>query len=594
MSSASSSGIQSTALAVALSAVAAAAAVLAAALHPTAPSVLAASVMLLVVLKFVWLSHRSSAEDVHAPQTTEAETLSADNADVAELDGSRRRERAPSRVPATLEADVMLRALMDAFVADYSPVAAHLWLEDPGSGTLRVVATVGPMSPPPRPVPLDDPCLGAAVRDGRATLSPIARLQIKGAENVVWRFSVPLSAGQARGVMAVDLACTHDPDASELQAVSSAFCGPVAGTLALHVARTETEMATTLIEVARDLSRLLDPEQVLSTALDRAMAVSGAVRGSVMLVDPTSGKLGIVVSRGVPSEVVEQTALSAGEGIAGWVLATGQPLLIEDLPSRTRAVRRHAVRSAVSVPICDGDEVLGVLNVGSRDFPARFTDSHLKGLEILGRQTAVALRNARAVSSSRELYFDTLQALAAALETKDPYARGGTERVLDYATAAGEAFGLEPEHLEALRIAALLHDIGMDMNVVGARPGGRPLSTVERGLIKLHPQIAAEILQEIPALRDVAPIVYHHHEWYDGHGYLGGIAGESIPLGARILAVVDAYVAMTSDRPYRAAMTPSRALAELRDKAGTQFDPAVVDVFEGVVGSDKDLHPDVR
>ncbi|MHB8966413.1 MAG: HD domain-containing phosphohydrolase [Coriobacteriia bacterium] len=496
------------------------------------------------------------------------------------------------RIPATLEPDVMLRALMDALMRDHQPVAAHLWLDDPASATLRLVAAVGPMSPSPRPVASDDPHLGAATAEGKAVLSPLARLQTAGVERVVWRFAIPLSPGQARGVIGVDVACDHDPDAAALAAVCAPFLGPISGALALHVARVETEMATALIEMARDLSRILDPDEVLATALDRAMLLSEAATGSVMLLDPGSGKLVIVKAQGLPAEVVRDTALSEGEGIAGWVLATGQPLLIEDLPTRPRTVRRHGVRSAVSVPISDDDHVLGVINVGSKAFPARFTESHLKALETLGKQTAVALRNARAVMSSRELYFDTLQALAVALETKDPYSRGGTERVLEHATALGEAFGLDDEQREALRVAALLHDIGMSAagDTIGASQ--RPLSTVERGLLKLHPQIAAEILQEMPALKEVAPIVYHHHEWYDGQGYLGGLAGQSIPLGARILAVVDAFVAMTSERPYRCAMSVTQAVAELEDKAGTQFDPSVVEVFADLLGSGRHRVPD--
>jgi HD-GYP domain-containing protein (c-di-GMP phosphodiesterase class II) len=300
----------------------------------------------------------------------------------------------------------------------------------------------------------------------------------------------------------------------------------------------------------------------------------------------------IAKSHGLPSKVISETNLSEGEGIAGWVLSTGQPLLIEDLPATPKAGRRHGIRSAVSVPIVDDDGTLGVINVGSRGYPARFTESHMSALETLGKQTAVALRNARAVASSRELYFDTLKALALALETKDPYSRGGTERVLALATAIGESYGISDEQQEALRVASLLHDIGMSAAGEPIGSEQRPLSTIEYGLLKLHPQVAAEILLELPALRSVVPIVYHHHEWFDGQGYMGGLSGESIPLGARILAVADAYVAMTSERSYRAALSPSQAIAELLDKAGTQFDPAVVDVLADILRAGNDRVPE--
>jgi HD-GYP domain-containing protein (c-di-GMP phosphodiesterase class II) len=101
--------------------------------------------------------------------------------------------------------------------------------------------------------------------------------------------------------------------------------------------------------------------------------------------------------------------------------------------------------------------------------------------------------------------------------------------------------------------------------------------------------VAAEVLADVPALRAVVPIVYHHHEWYDGHGYVGGLAGEAIPQGSRILAVADAFVAMTSERPYRRAMTVGDALEELSEKAGTQFDPDVVAALRRALDARPDL-----
>ncbi len=496
------------------------------------------------------------------------------------------------RIPPTLEADAILHSLADAVASIGTAVAAHMWLEDPSSASLRLVGAVGPMSPAPQPLALDDAIIGKCVRDGMAVLAPLARVQSSAEERVIWRFSLPLTPGAARGAAAVDVSVTADPDGGALARATAPLRGALSGSLALHVARVETEMAAALIDVARDLSRRLDPEQVLETSLKTAMRISEAATGSIMLTDPVTGRLSIVKAEGLPAEVIRETSLSEGEGIAGWVLATGQPLLIEDLPARPKTGRRHGIRSAVSVPIADSDGTLGVLNVGSRGFPARFTESHMRALETLGKQTAVALRNANAVAESREVYFDTLKALAVALETKDPYARGGTERVLSYATAIGDAFGLPADQREALRVAALLHDIGMAATGEPVGALQRPLSTVEHGLLKLHPQIAAEILQELPALREVVPIVYHHHEWFDGQGYGGGLAGESIPLGARILAVADAYVAMTSDRPYRAAMTRAQAMAELTDKAGAQFDPTVVSVFKDLLATEGDRAPE--
>lgn len=489
-----------------------------------------------------------------------------------------------TRIPADIECPSVLQALVETAEEIDHPVAAHLWLEDPASATLRLVDAVGPMTPDPTPVPADDGILAEAVRSGTAQLDVAATVSDRLGEASLWRFAVPLKVSGAAGVVALDFRTDARPDAIALAAATGGLRGALAGCLALHIARTETEAARMLLDLARDLSRVLDRDEVVSLALARAMALSGAATGSVMLIDRDSGAMRIAEARGLPIEVVQETQVAEGEGIAGWVLATGQPLLIEDLPKHGGGSRRHGVRSAVSVPIGDEDGLLGVLNVGSRQFPARFTNTHLRAVETIGKQAAVALRNATALESMRDVYFETLRALAIAMETKDPYAVGGTQRVTEYALAVGREMGLGESEEQALELACMLHDIGMSAAGESVATAARPLSTVERGLLKMHPAIAAQILEQAPALRTVVPIVYHHHEWFDGHGYVGGLSGEAIPLGARILAVADSYVAMTSDRPYRRAMTAAEAMRELREKAGTQFDPDVVAVFEQMYG----------
>jgi GAF domain-containing protein len=496
------------------------------------------------------------------------------------------------RVPATLDPAVVGMALLESAANVGEAVAVHLWLEDPASGTLRQITSVGSLVPDPHPLPLTDDPLGIAIVQGTARMTPVSAVHVSGVQSTLWRFAVPIQADDTRGVAGVDFTSAEQPDVAGLVDVTATLRPSLAGCLALHVAREQTSAARALIATARDLTRRLDPEEVIAQALARAMALSEGATGSVMLVDAESGLMRIAAAEGLATEIVRDTSVREGEGIAGWVLATRKPVLIEDLPGKEGRARRGDVRSAVSVPIADEDGILGVLNVGSREYPARFTDSHMESLRLLGTQTAVALRNARALTSARELYFATLRALSLALETKDPYARGATERVVRYTTALGRELGLDELESQSLEVAALLHDIGMSSTGETVASTSRPLSTFERGLLKLHPVLAAEILEEVPALVNVIPIVYHHHEWFDGGGYVVGLAGESIPLGSRILAVADAFVAMTSDRPYRAAMTTPEALEELRDKAGTQFDPEVVTAFLDLMRRQPELAPD--
>jgi HD-GYP domain-containing protein (c-di-GMP phosphodiesterase class II) len=481
-------------------------------------------------------------------------------------------------LPPTAEPEDVVLALFKASVQRSNAVSAHLWLQDPATATFRLVAAKGERLPSPAPLALDDPAIAEVVTRGSSTLEPVVTLTQGTATTTLWRFAFPVVGSPAAGLGCVDIETAVRPDQSLLESMAVVFQPALATALALHVARSETVSAVQLIEAARELSRRLSAEEVVRISLERAIALSSAASGSVMLVDDDADTLRIALSQGLPDEVVADTVVSPGEGIAGWVFASGKSLLVEDMPNRTSS-RRRGVRSSVCVPIADEDGMLGVLNVGSRTFPARFTDDHLHALETLGRQTAVALRNARAMESATDLYFATLTALTVALETKDPYARGTTGRVVGIVRALSSGMELGPVETHALNVAALLHDIGMGF--AGGPIGGsaRPLSTVERGMLKAHPVLAAEILADVPALREVVPIVYHHHEWYDGHGYVGGLAGESIPLGSRILAVADAFVAMTSERAYRRALSVDGAVAELASKAGTQFDPTVVEAL---------------
>lgn len=503
------------------------------------------------------------------------------------------RNAAGMRVPPTLETQVVLTYLRDALAPLGSVAATHLWLADDRSSTMRMLDAVGPFAPHGQPIRFEDADpVACAYRERRVSRGAISRLRVGGETTTTWRFALPVEAGAHRGVASIDIHASDEPESDALPDLTAPLLGSLAGTLALYVADMELMTARRLIDAARELSRILDPHEVVETALTRAMEMTGAQTGSIMLLDPDTGRLRIEFSRGLPEEVIRDTELGEGEGIAGWVLTTGQPLLVEDLLAKSPAARRHGVRSAVSVPIADDDGTLGVMNVGSRSYPARFTDTHLDTVALLGKQTATALRNARAVEESRAIYFDTLKALAIALETKDPYSRGGTERVLEYADALGHVFDLSNDDRNALRIAALLHDIGMASVGDGITHCDRPLTTIERALLKLHPQIAADILAEAPALRSVVPIVYHHHEWFDGHGYSHGMSGEAIPIGARILAVADAFVAMTSARPYRPAYDVAAALEELHDKAGTQFDPSVVAALGDILRGGADRAPD--
>lgn len=183
------------------------------------------------------------------------------------------------------------------------------------------------------------------------------------------------------------------------------------------------------------------------------------------------------------------------------------------------------------------------------------------------------------LAGERGALITTVKSLLAVINARDRYTFHHSEQVVRYSTWIGRGLGLEGDPLRQLRVAALVHDLGkiqVDPAIL-TKPG--PLTPAEWEQIRQHPIHGANILRPVPALASVIPAVLHHHERWDGKGYPDGLAGEQIPLPARIIAVADAFDAMTTDRPYRPALTEEGAARELRRGAGSQFDPAVVESF---------------
>ena len=181
----------------------------------------------------------------------------------------------------------------------------------------------------------------------------------------------------------------------------------------------------------------------------------------------------------------------------------------------------------------------------------------------------------------RTAYIQTIRALAEAIDAKDSYTRGHSERVAVYASRLGDRMGLRKELIERIYFAGLLHDVGKIgiPDAIISKPAR--LTPEEYEEIKKHPEIGAKILEPVEFLRSIVPCVRHHHEWFDGgkKGYPDRLAGDQIPLPARVIVVADTVEAMTSDRPYRKALSIDVVVSELHKYSGTQFDPVVVDAF---------------
>jgi putative nucleotidyltransferase with HDIG domain len=196
------------------------------------------------------------------------------------------------------------------------------------------------------------------------------------------------------------------------------------------------------------------------------------------------------------------------------------------------------------------------------------------------RDNAAYIREIEGLNRDTEISFlQTVTALSNAIEAKDPYTRGHSERVAEFCEKVAEAMNLGDPERKELRFAAILHDvgkIGIDRDLLRKNSG---LSDGEEFQIRSHPEWGVQILEPVRFLRPVLPTIRHHHERFDGSGYPFGLKGKDIPLNARIVCIADAWDAMRSDRPYRNALPVERAVEELKENAGTQFDPEIVEVI---------------
>ena len=187
--------------------------------------------------------------------------------------------------------------------------------------------------------------------------------------------------------------------------------------------------------------------------------------------------------------------------------------------------------------------------------------------------------NPEQTSELEGLYLKVAKTLALIQERREPYASGHSERVSRLATRIALELGCPDELVRKIELAARLHDIGKIAIKEAILFKPDQLTTADWEEIKQHPAVAVEILRHLDCFSDLLPLIESHHEWYDGRGYPHNLKGEEIPLGARILAVADAYDALTSPRPYRGALGEKEALQIIQDGAGSQWDPEVVDAF---------------
>jgi putative nucleotidyltransferase with HDIG domain len=299
----------------------------------------------------------------------------------------------------------------------------------------------------------------------------------------------------------------------------------------------------------------------------------------------SSGYVGIVLDR-LARQAVE--ILAAGQSCIFVrdeadhrmaIIAAAHGPAEDSLGKRVHATAPHGIRaSAAAVELCWEGDVHGSLTVRSLDGHREFSSEDLAALRTLGEVAGAAVAHSAGRHGAPGVRL-SIRDLTATLSRRDGYTVQHSREVLDDASSIGRSLGLPPAAMPELEVAALLHDVGkvaVPDSILNKRGS---LTTDERAVMMRHPTWGAETLARIPGLEAVATIVRYHHERWDGSGYPHGLAGARIPLASRIIAVCDAHNAMTTDRPYRDAMSNDRALSELNAGSGWQFDPAVVERF---------------
>ena len=329
--------------------------------------------------------------------------------------------------------------------------------------------------------------------------------------------------------------------------------------------------------------------EIIETVAEIVCTAMQAHFGLVVYLDEGSDTFAVQAQSGLHGESAEKMAaiagrLGGGQGLVGQAVIQRWPVfspdvLRDDLYSDVGALAEEAgYRAGIAAPLERGGVPFGAIWAGWRN-PREFAETEVERMERLAGQASIGIDKARGQRMIDEMTFDIVLALAEAIESRATYTGGHVARIVQYAELITKQLHLSDVDARAIRFGAALHDIGMvgvPDNII-MKPGH--LTEQEQAQIRLHPSIGGRLCERAGFLAPLVPIICHHHERFDGRGYPNGLYGEDIPLGARIVAVADAYDAMTTARPYRPALSPAEAAEGLRHGARHQLDPEIVEAL---------------
>lgn len=341
-----------------------------------------------------------------------------------------------------------------------------------------------------------------------------------------------------------------------------------------------------LLTATRDMRDSVYGDLLLDTILDSSLKITGADAGSILLAE--GDRLMFKTVKGIKSRELLGSSVPKSHGIAGWVVENGIAIRVDDVKSDNRFnpevdnITDSEIKSVLCVPLRGNSGTIGALELlNTKDDGFSYEDEALTSY--LADQASVALTRAKLKEDQKNYEIHLTAILLDVMESTTPEKRGHSMRVAQYCLLVADALKMSEEGKRRLYRASLLHDIGLikiNLNDV-----------ISKDQFKTHSQLGYEMLSPIHLYADIAPMILHHHERYDGNGYPSGLKGEEIPLESRIIFIAEAFDAMVSEASYKYIgkivgedVRPSiqklqSAIEELKKNAGTQFDPKLVEVF---------------
>jgi HD-GYP domain-containing protein (c-di-GMP phosphodiesterase class II) len=336
------------------------------------------------------------------------------------------------------------------------------------------------------------------------------------------------------------------------------------------------EQLLALLRAGHHLGHLDDPEELLHSILNDAVSTLDAQRGAIVLAEGPGNELRLRALASGRTEVPSRPGYS--QSLAQRSFNSSESILchrVDEDPelAMAQSIAEGAMASVLCVLLRTPRRKLGVLHLDRGPLQAPFTKDDLHLADALAANVSAGIESAHEVQKREDLFLSIINMLAQAVELRDDYTGGHTNRVSRYSEMLGRQLNISGTELRWIRLGTPLHDIGkigID-DAILRKPG--PLTPQEFKIMQAHTVKGATFLSTFPELAPVIPIVRSHHERWDGKGYPDGLAGEAIPRLARIVAVADTFDAMTSDRPYRKGMASEVAFAEIQKQSGKQFDP---------------------